>query len=34
VAERAAAPGWPRTLSLVVDAACHLYSRAAVDYQP
>jgi hypothetical protein len=34
VAERAPAPGWPRTLSLVGDAAFHLYSRGAVDYAP
>jgi len=32
VEERAAAPGWPRTLSLVQDAAFHLYQRGAVDY--
>jgi hypothetical protein len=29
-----AAPGWPRTLSLVEGAAFHLYSRGAVDYAP
>jgi hypothetical protein len=34
VEERAAAPGWPRTLSLVQDAAFHLYQRGAVDYAP
>jgi hypothetical protein len=34
VAERAAAAGWPRTLSLVQDAAFHLYARGAVDYEP
>jgi hypothetical protein len=34
VAERAAAPGWPRTLSLVEAAAFHQYSRGAQDYQP
>ena len=27
-------PGWPRTLSLVEDAAFHLYARGAVDYAP
>jgi hypothetical protein len=34
VSERAAAPGWPRTLSLVEGAAFHLYSRGAEDYAP
>ncbi len=34
VAAHAAAPGWPRRLALVGDAAFHLYSRGAVDYQP
>ena len=34
VSERAATPGWPRTLSLVEDAAFHLYQRGAVDYTP
>ncbi|MBA3429614.1 MAG: hypothetical protein H0U07_13745 [Actinobacteria bacterium] len=34
VAERAASPDWPRTLSLVEAAAFHLYSRGAVDYEP
>jgi hypothetical protein len=29
-----AAPGWPRTLSLVEGAAFYLYSRGAVDYVP
>ena len=29
-----AAPGWPRTLSIVEGAAFHLYSRGAVDYAP
>ena len=33
LAERAA-PGWPRTLSLVEGAAFHLYSRGAADYAP
>ena len=28
------APGWPRRLALVEDAAFHLYSRGAVDYDP
>jgi hypothetical protein len=34
VSERAAAPGWPRTLSLVEAAAFHLYARGAQDYAP
>jgi hypothetical protein len=34
VSERAATPGWPRTLALVGDAAFHLYQRGAVDYTP
>lgn len=34
VRAHAPAPGWPRTLSLVSDAAFHLYSRGAVDYAP
>jgi hypothetical protein len=34
VAEHAAAPGWPRALATVGDAAFHLYSRGAVDYVP
>ena len=34
VSERAATPGWPRTLSTVQDAAFHLYQRGAVDYTP
>ena len=34
IEERAATPGWPRTLALVGDAAFHLYSRGAVDYTP
>ena len=34
VSERAPTPGWPRTLSIVQDAAFHLYQRGAVDYAP
>jgi alcohol dehydrogenase class IV len=34
VSERAATPGWPRTLAIVEDAAFHLYQRGAVDYRP
>ena len=26
--------GWPRRLSMVTDAAFHVYSRGAVDYEP
>ena len=28
------ASGWPRRLTTVTDAAFHLYSRGAVDYEP
>jgi hypothetical protein len=34
VEERGPASGWPRRLSTVTDAAFHLYSRGAVDYEP
>jgi hypothetical protein len=34
VSERAATPGWPRTLAIVQDAAFHVYQRGAVDYAP
>ena len=34
VVSEQAAPGWPRTLSLVEAAAFHLYARGAQDYQP
>ena len=34
VGERAATPGWPRTLAIVQDAAFHMYQRGAVDYTP
>ncbi len=34
VAEHAPAAGWSRTLTLVGDAAFHLYARGAVDYAP
>jgi hypothetical protein len=34
VSERAATPGWARTVSVVQDAAFHLYQRGAVDYTP
>ena len=32
--ERAAAPGWPRDLSLVLAAAFDAYQRGAIDYEP
>ena len=34
VEERAATPGWTRQLSVVQDAAFHLYARGATDYSP
>jgi hypothetical protein len=34
MAERVAVRGWVRDLAIVLDAAFHLYSRAAVDYVP
>jgi hypothetical protein len=34
VAERAPAPGWPRTLGVVEGEAFHRYQRGAVDYVP
>ena len=34
VSERAATPGWPRTLAIVQETAFHLYQRGAVDYTP
>ena len=34
VDERAATPGWPRTLALVQGAAFHRYQRGASDYSP
>jgi hypothetical protein len=27
-------PGWPRSVTMVQDAAFHLYSRGATDYTP
>jgi hypothetical protein len=32
--ERAADPGWPRDLTLVLAAAFDAYQRGAVDYEP
>jgi hypothetical protein len=34
VEERAAAPGWARSLAVVGDAAFHIYARGALDYRP
>jgi hypothetical protein len=34
VAEREPASGWPARLTIVQDAAFHVYSRGAVDYKP
>ncbi len=34
VSERAATPGWLKTLAVVEGAAFHLYARGAVDYAP
>jgi hypothetical protein len=34
VSERAPYDGWPRDLSLVVDAAFHAYARGAADFEP
>ena len=34
VSDHAPAPGWPRTLSVVENAAFHRYQRGAVDYEP
>ena len=32
--ERAAMPGWPRDLSLVLAAAFDAFQRGAIDYEP
>jgi hypothetical protein len=32
--ERAAQPGWPRDLTLVLAAAFDAYQRGAIDYEP
>jgi hypothetical protein len=34
VAESEPAPGWPGRVTVVQDAAFHVYSRGAVDYRP
>ena len=34
LAEHDPTPGWPTRLTIVQDAAFHVYSRGAVDYRP
>ena len=34
VGEYAPSPGWARSVSMVTDAAFHVYARGAVDYTP
>jgi hypothetical protein len=34
IEETEPAGGWPQRLAAVTDAAFHLYSRGAVDYEP
>lgn len=34
VEERDPTTGWPRRVATVTEAAFHLYSRGAVDYEP
>ncbi len=34
IEEHAATPGWARSVSMVGDAAFHVYARGAVDYTP
>jgi hypothetical protein len=34
IADRAPAPGWATTFSLVEDAAFYHYQRGAIDYEP
>jgi hypothetical protein len=34
IEERAPSRDWPRTASVVADAAFHVYSRQALDYAP
>jgi hypothetical protein len=34
VADAEPASGWPRRLATVTEAAFHLYSRGAIDYEP
>ena len=34
IEEHAPTPGWARSVSMVSDAAFHVYARGAVDYTP
>lgn len=34
IGDRAPAPGWTATLSIVEDAAFYRYQRGAIDYEP
>jgi hypothetical protein len=34
IEEHAPTPGWARSVSMVGDAAFHVYARGAVDYTP
>jgi hypothetical protein len=34
IAEHAAFPGWPRSVTMLQDAAFYLYARGASDYSP
>lgn len=34
IEEQAPTPGWARTITMVEDAAFHIYARGAVDYAP
>jgi hypothetical protein len=34
LAERAASPGWSSSATIALDAAYHVYARAARDYAP
>lgn len=34
IAETGPLSGWPRRLAMITDAAFHVYSRGAVDYEP
>jgi hypothetical protein len=34
IADFAPFPGWPRSVTTILDAAFHLYARGATDYRP
>jgi hypothetical protein len=34
VEQHAPGPGWARSVSMVTDAAFHVYARGAIDYTP